>query len=199
MSQTAMEIPTTGPYERKKNTLIRVLLVDDEAALLKVAKQCLEMEGNFQVDAALSVEEALQKMKDKTFDAIVCDYVMPERNGLEFLKELRDNGNDIPFVILTGKGREEVIIKALNYGANQYFCKSGDPEKLYGELTRSLRQVVKRKRTEETRDRIENVLHGKPNIRVEVTNDLTKACELIKAGFEYVCEMEGYRIFRKSI
>ncbi|MCJ7423866.1 response regulator, partial [Candidatus Bathyarchaeota archaeon] len=82
-----------GSTEKK---LIRVLHVDDELGLLKVAKQCLELQGPFHVDTACSVEEALNKLKEQEYDAVVSDYQMPGKDGLEFLEMLRKNGNTIP-------------------------------------------------------------------------------------------------------
>ncbi len=113
MAESDVEVSTGVVVDLTEKRPIRVLHVDDEAVFLKVAKQCLEMQGLFQVETASSVEEAMEKMKKKTFDTIVSDYVMPGKNGLEFLKDLRDSGNDVPFIIFTGKGREEVAIKAL--------------------------------------------------------------------------------------
>ena len=52
---------------------------------------------------------------------------MPIKNGLEFLKELRDQQSDIPFILFTGKGREDVAVKALNLGADRYVNKNGSP------------------------------------------------------------------------
>lgn len=127
--------------------LIHVLHVDDEDGFVKTAKQCLELQGSFQVDTASSVKEAMKKMKMRTFDVIVCDYMMPGKNGLEFLKELREKGNNIPLIIFTGKGREEVAIKALNYGADQYINKTGDPKTVYAILAHNIRQAVERRRT----------------------------------------------------
>ena len=74
---------------------------------------------------------------------------MPIKDCLDFLKELRDNGNNIPFILLTGKGREEVAIKALNLGANHYFNKIGKPETVYGEVANGILQTVARKKAEE--------------------------------------------------
>src|SRR4030042_5383306 len=93
---------------------ISVLHVDNELGLLKVVKRCLELQGPFHVDTAGSVEEALTKLEKEQYDAVISDYQMPKKDGLEFLKQLRKEGNDIPFIILTGKRREEVAIKALN-------------------------------------------------------------------------------------
>jgi PAS domain S-box-containing protein len=118
----------------------------------------------FQVETAVSVEEAMEKMKKKKYDAIVCDYVMPGKNGLQFLKELRDCGNKIPFIMFTGKGREEVAVKALNVGADRYFNKIGDPGTVYGELAHGISQVVESKRAEEalreSRNYLETILNS---------------------------------------
>ena len=69
---------------------------------------------------------------------------------LNFLKELREKGNTVPFIVFTGKGREEIAIKALNLGADGYFNKSGDPETVYGELAHGIRQAVEKRRAEQS-------------------------------------------------
>ena len=130
-----------GSDEKK---LIRVLHVDDELGLLKVAKQCLELQGPFQVDTAGSVEEALNKLKEKEYDAVISDYQMPGKDGLEFLEMLRKNGNTIPFIMFTGKGREEVAVRAWSLGADHYVNKTGNPETVYCELAHCLRSTVEK-------------------------------------------------------
>ena len=87
--------------------------------------------GNFEVDNACCVDEAFKKLAACKFDIIVSDYEMPEKNGLEFLKELRSQNNEIPFILFTGKGREEVAVLALKLGADGYFNKQGHPETVY--------------------------------------------------------------------
>ncbi len=124
---------------------IRVLHVDDELGLLKVAKQCLELQGPFHVDTAGSVEEALNKLKENEYDAVISDYQMPGKDGLEFLEMLRKNGNTIPFIMFTGKGREEVAVKAWSLGADHYVNKTGDPETVYCELAHCLRSTVEKR------------------------------------------------------
>ena len=128
---------------------IQVLHVDDDTGFLKVAKQCLELAGNFVVETASSVDVAKGKMKMKEYDAIVSDYTMPGKDGLQFFKELRQKGDKIPFIILTGKGRQELAIKALNLGADGCFNKLGEPETVYGELANGICQAVKIRRAEE--------------------------------------------------
>jgi len=74
-----------------------ILHVDDEPDFLRTAKPLLEMQAAFQVDTGLFVEEATEKMKETAYDCVACDYVLPGKDGLRFLKELRDSKNDIPF------------------------------------------------------------------------------------------------------
>jgi len=79
MAESSVELSTEVVLDLAEKPLIRVLHVDDEAGFLKVARQCLEMQGIFEVDTALSVKEATEKMKKKTYDAVVSDYMMPEK------------------------------------------------------------------------------------------------------------------------
>jgi len=155
MSESTVESTARVVVDWTEKTPIHVLHVDDDVGLLKAARQLLEMQGAFEVDTALSVKEAMEKLKEKTFDAVVSDYQMPERDGLDFLRELRDKGNNVPFIMFTGKGREDVAMKALNLGADRYLNKHGDPEAVYGELAYSVRQAVERERAQTTVKRSE--------------------------------------------
>ncbi|PVX27249.1 MAG: hypothetical protein CW716_03290, partial [Candidatus Bathyarchaeum sp.] len=148
MKPTAEQLPKNKKAHTEKQ-LIHVLHVDDEPDYLKTAKTILEMQGTFQVETASSAQEAMKKLETKTYDTIISDYIMPEIDGLEFLKQLRASGNTTPFIIFTGKGREIVAIKALNLGADQYINKRGNPETVYSELSHGIRTVVKGKRAEE--------------------------------------------------
>ncbi len=123
---------------------LRILHVDDDPCILEISKSILEMECNFEVDTALSVDEACKKMKAQSYDAVISDYEMPQKNGLDFLKELRQQKNGIPFILFTGKGREEVAITALNLGADGYYNKQGSPETVYGELAHGIRLATER-------------------------------------------------------
>jgi len=127
---------------------IRILHVDDDPSFLKVAKPCLEMHGDFDIDTATSVDEAIEKLGNRNYDAIISDYAMPKKDGLDLLKTVRERGSNVPFIIFTGKGREEIAIKALNMGADQYLNKNGSTETVYDELARSLTQTVKRRKAE---------------------------------------------------
>ena len=66
--------------------LIRILHVDDDLCLLEVSKQILSMENNFDIDNATSVDEATKKMEKESYDAVISDYEMPQKNGLDLSK-----------------------------------------------------------------------------------------------------------------
>jgi PAS domain S-box-containing protein len=73
---------------------------------------------------------------------------MPGMNGIAFLQQVRRSGNTAPVIIFTGKGREEVVIEAINSGADSYLQKGGNPRAQFAELAEKLRQVVRRARAE---------------------------------------------------
>jgi CheY-like chemotaxis protein len=145
--------------------MISVLYVDDENTLLEVTRVYLERTGDFSVTTCLSAQEALALLKTRSFDAIVSDYQMPVMDGLLFLRSLRDSGDAVPFILFTGKGREQVAIEALNTGADFYLQKGGDPKSQYAELMSKIRQVVQRRQAElalaaseeKYRDLVENI------------------------------------------
>ncbi|MHA2271471.1 MAG: PAS domain S-box protein [Candidatus Hodarchaeales archaeon] len=126
--------------------MTRILLVDDDLDLLNVAKNFLTDENpNFELITTHSPVEALQKIAEEQFDVMVSDYRMPTMDGLALLKRIREEGNEIPFIMFTGHGREEVAMQALNLGADYYLMKSDEPESLYGELTHIIHRVTEHK------------------------------------------------------
>jgi PAS domain S-box-containing protein len=121
---------------------IRALYVDDEPGLLVLCKTFLERSEDLIVDTAGSPLEALEKMLLNQYNVIVCDQQMPGMTGIELLKYLRSSGNNVPFILFTGKGREEVVIEAYNSGASFYLQKGGDPASQYVELGNKIRHAV---------------------------------------------------------
>jgi len=148
--------------------MISVLFVDDEPALLEITRLYLEKSGSISVKTCRSALEALGILKNRQFDVIVSDYEMPLMDGIMFLKILRAEGNMTPFLIFTGKGREHVVIEALNNGADYYLQKGGDPKSQFTELSHMIEQVVQKKRTEENLAESEKLL-------VEIINFLPDA------------------------
>lgn len=124
-----------------------ILHVDDDKLFLEVAEEILALKG-FNVDTVASVKEALQKLKEKEYDAVVSDYQMPGKDGLRFLKELRETGNTIPFIMLTGKGMETEAIQALNNGADYYVNKNLNNELMFEELAHDIAKAVETRKTQ---------------------------------------------------
>lgn len=123
-----------------------MLLVDDEPLFLNVSKALLEKEPEIECVTAGSASEAFARMDEITVDAIVSDYDMPVMDGIEFLKKVRETIPDMPFILLTGRGREEVVIEALNNGVDIYLQKGGDPKTQFAELRHQISLAVERRR-----------------------------------------------------
>jgi PAS domain S-box-containing protein len=180
---------------------IRVLHVDDDAAFLAVTKQCLEEQNQFQVDTALSAEEAVKKLRDSEYDVIVADYLMPGKNGLELLKELRQEGIDVPFILLTCKSREEVAIEALNSGVEQYIPKGGDAEATYEELKRGICNAVKKRKAEKLLKECERRFRqiNKNMQDILLLTDENLICTHASSSIKWILGYEPSEIIGKSI
>ena len=150
--------------------MFSVLYLDDDPALLDLAKIFLEMSGKLRIDTAHSVGEALDKTQHRNYDGIISDYEMPSINGIEFLRHIRLSHPDLPFVLFTGRGREEIAIEALNNGADFYLQKGGPPKSQFAELEFNLIHAIDRKRVrddlKESRQMMANLIDFLPGCNV---------------------------------
>ncbi|MDO9034225.1 MAG: PAS domain S-box protein [Methanoregula sp.] len=143
-----------------------VLYVDDEQVLLDLAKVFLERSPDFCVKTQISAHAALNSPLITSCDVIVSDYQMPEMDGIEFLKAIRKRFGALPFILFTGRGREEVVIEAINNGVDFYLQKGGDPKSQFAELSHKIRMAVERKRAVdehiESDKRLSSIFHASP-------------------------------------
>jgi len=144
--------------------LHQILLVDDEEIVLKPTKQYLETCYPFNVDIALSGEEALEKISAGHYNAIITDFEMKGMSGLVLLKTVREGGNDIPFIIFTGKGREDVVIAAYDNGADGYVQKGGEITSQFAELAHRIQTAIEKKHSlralQESEEKFRQLFHN---------------------------------------
>jgi PAS domain S-box-containing protein len=132
---------------------IRILHVDDDPDFTDMTTTFLKREEDrFSIETATSASEGLNCLADGQFDCIVSDYDMPDRNGIDFLEAVRHKHPDLPFILFTGKGSEEVASKAITAGVTDYLQKEVGSDQ-YAILANRIRNAVERVRTEHERQR----------------------------------------------
>ncbi len=99
----------------------RILLVDDEPAIIKGLKFALETDG-YEIDSAADGEEALHKATENEYDMILLDVMLPGMSGIEVCQAVRER-SDVPIIMLTAKGEDMDKILGLEYGADDYMTK----------------------------------------------------------------------------
>ena len=169
---------------------IRVLYVDDEPGLLQIARLFLEQSPEFKVATSPSGPEALEALASGSFDVVVSDYQMPGMDGIELLKVVRKRFGDIPFVLFTGRGREEIVIQAIESGADFYLQKGGDPVSQFAELAHKIRQALRRKEAERSKQDSEQRLSDIIDFLPDATFAIDRAGTVI-AWNRAVEEMTG--------
>nr|WP_319540556.1 response regulator [uncultured Methanospirillum sp.] len=120
----------------------RVLHVDDEPMICDVTRLCLERGGRFRVDVVYNAEEALALLRSGSYSCVISDYEMPTMNGIELLKEIRSFDPEIPFILFSGRGKETVVIEAINTGADFFIQKGGDTKTLFAELNHKVDYAI---------------------------------------------------------
>ena len=127
---------------------LRILHVDDEENQLEFTKLFLEqIDRDVKIKSVLTPEEAIKLQEEDSFDCIVSDYKMLNMNGIELAQKLREK-SDVPFILYTGQGSEEVAEKAFNAGVDDYLRKEVEPTH-YQVLAKRIRHTVEKHRTDE--------------------------------------------------
>jgi DNA-binding NtrC family response regulator len=127
--------------------MANILYVDDEAAIGLILQDTLERLGHSAIGAQ-NVPEALGALTRGDIDLIISDFRMPGLSGLEFLELLRDQGRDIPLIMLTGYATIEHAVAAIKAGAADYITKPLQPEQLEHAVTQAL-ELTRLKRENE--------------------------------------------------
>jgi PAS domain S-box-containing protein len=102
-----------------------VVCVDDEATVLDLLKRTLPQVGAFEVEAFVDPEVALDRIRRGGVDCVVSDYEMPELDGFDLLQRIRECDPDLPFILYTARGSEEIAVDAVSRGVTDYLGKEG--------------------------------------------------------------------------
>lgn len=143
----------------------KVLVVDDEKLIVKGIRFSLEQDG-MEVDCAYDGEEALEKLKDNTYDIMLLDLMLPKIDGTQVCQQVREF-SDMPIIMLTAKSDDMDKILGLEYGADDYMTK---PFNIL-ELKARIKAIMRRSSSRET----ETTVDDKPQI-IEVS-DMRLDCE----------------------
>jgi PAS domain S-box-containing protein len=135
---------------------IHVLHVDDDPMFLDLAATFLERTDEaFEVTTVEDASTALESLETGPYDCVVSDYDMPEMDGLELLRAVRRVDPDLPFVLFTGRGSEEVASEAISAGVTEYMQKDTNGDQFLV-LANRVRNAVERHRAETSLDEVES-------------------------------------------
>ncbi|WP_394337738.1 PAS domain S-box protein [Halobellus sp. Atlit-38R] len=162
-----------------KRERIDVLHVDDNESILDLSATFLEKNHNLlSVHSKLDVKEALDYLETNEIDCIVSDYDMPNLNGIEFLERVRERYPDVPFILYTGKGSEEVASKAISKGVTDYLQKRTGTEQ-YELLANRIDNAVAQRQSEQRANKIERWL-------IELAEETTNILWIFTADMDEV-------------
>src|SRR4051795_1362156 len=140
----------------------KVLVVDDEEAIREGLEMLLQSEG-YSVELAQNGIEGIQKIESRAYDLVLLDLMMPDMSGMDVLSEVRERDRETPIFMITAYGSVEAAVDALKLGANDYFSKPWDHEKLIIEIDR----MIARRRLEYENTHLKRALKQRysfPNI-----------------------------------
>lgn len=124
----------------KMDGKIRVLVLDDEPAFLELCQEFLGRENWLDADFVSSPAKALELLASDDYQVVVSDHNLPGMDGLQFMRAVRSM-RKIPFILITGYGREGLAIDALRNGADFYMEKAGSPKGMFEQLLQAIRSV----------------------------------------------------------
>jgi DNA-binding NtrC family response regulator len=117
----------------------RILVVDDEGDIRESLDALLSLEG-YAVDLAANATEGTKRLESHVYDLVLLDLMMPDRSGMDVLREVRDRDHETPIFMITAFGSTQTAVNALKLGANDYFTKPWENDKLLIEIDRTIAQ-----------------------------------------------------------
>src|SRR5947209_16716755 len=132
-----MQREITPPRPASPTNRGNVLVIDDEIDIREGLEMLLISEG-YAVDLAQNGTEGLHKLENHAYDLVLLDLMMPDKSGMQVLSEVRQRDKETPIFMITAYGSVEAAVRALKLGANDYFSKPWDNEKLIIEIDRMI-------------------------------------------------------------
>ena len=130
----------------------KVLVVDDERVIVKGLRFSLMQEG-YEVDCAYDGEEAVSKIREKDFDIVLLDVMLPKLSGFEVLQQVREF-SEVPIIMLTARGDDMDKILGLDYGADDYVTKPFNPLEVKGRIKAIIRRTSRGRRVAAPQDNV---------------------------------------------
>ncbi|HXY16052.1 MAG TPA: sigma-54 dependent transcriptional regulator [Terriglobales bacterium] len=135
-----------------------VLIIDDEVAIRESLETLLQLEG-YSVDSAANAEDGLIRIGEHNFDLVLLDLALPDRNGIDLLREIHSQDPQLAIIMITAYGTVENAVKAMQGGATNFVQKPWDNEKLLADV----RAAVARRRAEEENVQLKRALKQRYN------------------------------------
>lgn len=198
-----------------RNSTIRVLHVDDEPDLAELTATFLKREDDrFAIETESNASDGLDRLSETEFDCIISDYDMPDQSGIEFLRAVRDEYPDLPFVLYTGKGSEEVASNAISAGVTDYLQKERGTDQ-YTILANRVQNAVERywieREAEHTQTQLELIADEREQIIERVTDAIVEvdsdwrftlvneqAEDLYEMSDEYLLGRDFWTVFEEA-
>lgn len=172
----------------------KILIAEDEKELAKAIKIILEY-NNYEVTVTNNGAEAIQKTDEDSFSCIILDIMMPVMNGIDALKEMRENGVNTPIILLTAKSQVDDKVEGLDAGANDYLTKPFNKDELLARIRAQTRVIDEKKE----KYKIGNILFNKENSEISNNNVAfrlnNKECEIM----EILAKNQDRRISAKEL
>ncbi len=156
MSESA--VLTRKSTGREAATPASILIIDDEAAIRESLTTLLELEG-YDVESAETGGQGLAQLGNRPFDLVLLDFALPDRNGAEVLRDIRDRDPQLSVIMITAYGTVENAVTAMQAGATNFIQKPWDNEKLLADV----RAAVARRRAEEENVQLKRALKQRYN------------------------------------
>src|SRR3954466_371921 len=135
-----------------------ILIIDDEAGIRESLETLLEFEG-YSVESAETGEDGLARLSEHTFDLVLLDFALPDRNGLEILADIRARDSQLAVIMITAYGTLDNAVRAMQKGATNFIQKPWDNEKLLADV----RAAVARRRAEDENIQLKRALKQRYN------------------------------------